>query len=234
MTKTKKIIKKKLKEPDEFISFTEKAYRFIMHHSKFITGGGILILILILAFFFYQNWEKKKEEKAYQMFVLASEIYQMVNAPSQETTLQDYQKALSKFDEIISKFPATVSGKWSLLYKGNLHLRSGETDEAIKAYENFLHKTGKENLYRSFALEGLGYSYEAKKDYEKAINAYKKILELNEEFQTSGAYLGLGRCYEKTGDHKKAIENYKSFLKIAPKSSISHILLRKISILEKS
>lgn len=233
MAKTKKIIKKKLKEPDEFISFTEKAYRLIVHHSKFITGGAVLILILILAFFFYQNWERKKEEKAYQMFTLAVEIYQTINVPSQEVTLQDYQKALSKFEEIISKFPGTLSGKWSLLYKGNLHLRSGETDEAIKAYEAFLHKTGKEKFYRSFALEGLGYAYEGKKDYEKAIHAYQKILELNEAFQTGTAYLGLGRCYEKAGKNKEAIENYKNFLRISPKSSLSNIILRKISFLEK-
>ncbi len=233
MVRTKKIIKKKLKEPDEFISFTEKAYHFIVHHSKFITGGVILILILILTFFFYQNWEKKKEEKANQMFVIAIELYQTVNAPSREATLQDYQKALSKFDEIISKFPGTLSGKWSLLYKGNLHLRSGETDEAIKAYEAFLHKMGKEKLYRSFALEGLGYAYEGKKDYERAIHTYQKILELNEEFQTGPAYLGLGRCYEKLGKNKEAMEHYKNFLRMSPKSSFSNIILRKISVLEK-
>ena len=73
MTKMKKIIKKKLKEPDEFISFNEKAFLFITHHSKPIAGGGIIVLILILSIFFFQRWEKKNEENAYQMFSLAVE-----------------------------------------------------------------------------------------------------------------------------------------------------------------
>ena len=40
MTRIKKIIKKKLKEPDEFITFTERTYFFIAHHSKSIAVGG--------------------------------------------------------------------------------------------------------------------------------------------------------------------------------------------------
>jgi tetratricopeptide (TPR) repeat protein len=233
MTRTKKIIKKKLKEPDEFISFTERAYIFVTHHSKSIATGGIIVLILILTIFFFQSWEKKSEENAYQMFSLAVGTYQVVSAPSQEGSPENYKNVLEKFNEVIKKFPKTSSGKLSILYKGNLHLRLGEVEEAIKAYESFLQKAGKERLYCSFALEGLGYSYEGKKDYEKAINAYQKILQLGENFQSTNAYLGMGRCYEKLGKNKEALENFKSFLKVSQKSSMTNMILKKISYLEK-
>ena len=42
----KKILKKKLKEPDEFISSTEKAIQFITQHLKKIAAGGIIVLII--------------------------------------------------------------------------------------------------------------------------------------------------------------------------------------------
>ena len=228
-----KIIKKKLKEPDEFISFTEKAFIFITHHFKSIAVGGIIILVLVLSIFFFLRWENKNEENANQMLSLAIETYQIVSGPYQEGLLEDHRNALEKINEVINKFPRTSSGKLSILYKGNLHLRLGEVDEAIKAYESFIQKAGKEKLYRLFAMEGLGYSYEEKKDYDRAINAYQKIFQLGEDFQSANVYLGMGRCYEKLGKNQEALENYKNFLKVSPKSSITYMILRKISHLEK-
>lgn len=233
MTKTKKIIKKKLKEPDEFITLTERAYLFLTHHAKPAAAGGIIVLILILGFFFFQRWEKKNEGNAYQMFTLAVETYQAASTPYREGSPQEYKNVLEKFDEIVTKFPRTSAGKLSMLFKGNLHLRLGEYHEAIKAYDAFLQKAGKEKLYWIFAMEGLGYSYEGEKDYQKALNAYQKIVELGETFQSAGAYLGMGRCYEKLGKNKEAVENYKNFLKVSQKSNTNNIVLGKISSLEK-
>jgi tetratricopeptide (TPR) repeat protein len=233
MTRTKKIIKKKLKEPDEFITLSERAYLFISRQYKSIAIGGIIVLILVLSFFFFQRWEKKNEENAYQIFNLTVETYQVVSTSYREASIQDYKNILEKFNEAITKFPRTSSGKLSILYKGNIHLRLGEFEEAIKAYESFLQKGWKEKLYRSSATEGLGYSFEGKKDYEKAVNAFQKVIDLGESFQLGNAYLGMGRCNEKLGKNKEAIENYKNFLKVSQKSQMTNIILRKISNLEK-
>jgi len=233
MTKAKKIIKKKLKEPDEFITLTERAYFFITHHSKSIAIGGIIILILILSVFFIQRWEKKNEENAYQLFNLAVETYQMISTPYRDGSVQEYKGILEKFNEVDTKFSKTKFGKLSALYKGNIHLRLGEFEEAIKAYETFLQKTGKEKFYRSLAMEGLGYSYEGKREYEKAVNAFQKVIDLGERFQLGNAYWGMGRCFEKLGKNKEAMENYKLFLKVSQKSQMTNIILRKISNLEK-
>lgn len=233
MARTKKIIKKKLKEPDEFITLTERTYLFINRQYKSIVVGGIIVLILILSFYFFQRWEKKNEENAQQIFNLTMETYQMASTPYREASVQDYKNILDKLNETITKFPRTSSGKLSILYKGNIHLRLGEFEEAIKAYESFFQKGGKEKLYRSLAMEGLGYSFEGKKDYEKAVNAFQKVIDSGESFQLGNAYLGMGRCYEKLGKNKEAIENYKNFLKVSQKSQMTNIILRKISNLEK-
>jgi len=183
--------------------------------------------------FFFQKWEKGKEEKAYQMFNSAMETYQMVNASYREESLQEYKNVLEKFNEILTKFPRTSSGKIAILYRGNINLRLGEFEEAMEAYESFIQKAGKEKLYRAFAMEGLGYAHEGKKDYEKAINVYQKVVDLGERFQSANAYLGLGRCYEKLGKNREALEQYKNFIKASQKSEMTNIVLRKISNLEK-
>lgn len=233
MTRTRKIIKKKLKEPDEFITLTERAYLFLSGHAKSVGAGAIIVLLLFLAFFLFQRWEKKKEGNAYQMFTLAVETYQAASTPYREGSLQDYKNLLEKFDQVITTFPGTSWGKLSILFKGNVHLRLGEFEEAIKAYDAFLQKAGKEKLYRIFAVEGLGYSYEGKKDYERALSAYQKIVELGGSFQLADAYLGMGRCYEKLGKNREALESYKNFLKVSQKSNETNAILRKISLLEK-
>jgi tetratricopeptide (TPR) repeat protein len=233
MVSPKKIIKKKLKEPDEFITLTERTYLFVTHHSKAAGIGGIFVLIVILSIFFFLKWEKKNEENAYQMFNLAVENYQVLNSPYREGSPQEYKAVLAKFNEVMTKFRRTSSGRLAILYEGNIHLRLGEFEEAIKSYEDFLQKTGKEKLYRSFAMEGLGYSYEGKKEYEKALNAFRKVIDSGESFELANAYLGVGRCYEKLGKTTEAVENYKNFIKVSQKSEITNIILRKISNLEK-
>lgn len=228
----RKIIKKKLKEPDEFISFTEQAFIFVKGHLKKIATGGIVLFLILLSIFLFQKWEEKKEGDAYQKFDSAMEIYQVLNTPNREASISEYKNLLEKFDEVIKEFPRTSSGKFSLLYVGNIHLHLGEFDEAIKAYQAFLQKAGKEKLYRYFGMEGLGYAYEEKKDYEKALEAYQKILEIGDRFQMAEPYLEMGRCYEKLGKKKEALDNYKAFLKVSPKSMMTNVILEKVSNLE--
>jgi len=233
MVKGKKITKRKLKEPDEFISLTQRAFFFITHHLKLIATGGIIVLILLLAILVYLRWEKKNEAEAYQKFSLAVEIYQMVSSPHRQGLTTNYKNALEKFDEVIAQFSRSPSGRFSILYKGNIHLQLNDFDEAIKAYQNFLQKTGGKKLFHQFAMEGLGYAYEGKKDYEKALHTYQKVLEIDTSFQPPNVYLDMGRCYEKLGKNKEATENYKTFLKTSQKSVMTNAVLRKISYLEK-
>jgi tetratricopeptide (TPR) repeat protein len=229
----KKIIKKKLKEPDEFITLTERSYLFVTEHVRSIAVGVGIVLVLLLSIFFFQKWDKRNEGNVYQMLTSVIETYQMISSPSREGSPQEYKNVLERFNEIITKFPRTSSGKLAVLYKGNIHLRLGEFDEAIKAYESYLERAGKEKLYRAFAMEGLGYSHEGKRDYEKAIDAYQRLIDLGESFQLASAHLGMGRCYEKMGKTREALEHYRSFMNVSPKSQMANIVLRKISNLEK-
>ena len=230
----KKITKKKLKQPDEFLGFTEKSYLFISHHIKKMAIGLILVLVLILSFFLFRMWDQKKEDEANQKFILALEAYQMVSSPYREGSPAEYKKVLEGFEMVIKTYSRTSSEKYSLIYKGGIHLRLGEFDEAINAYDAFLKKkTGKEKLYQLFALEGLGYGYEGKKDYEKAVKAYQEIIKLGEKYHWAGVHLNMARCYEKLGKTDEALENYRTFLKISPKSLSTNSVLRKVSIFEK-
>ncbi len=229
----KKITKKKLKQPDEFISFTEQSFLFMTKHSKQIAIGVAIVLVLVLSFVLFRMWNQKKEDEAQQRLAIALEAYQMASSPYREGLPEEYKRALEGFEEVIKSFSGTRSARLSLLYKGGIHLRLGEFDEAIKAYETFLKKVGKEKFYQLLALEGLGYAYEGKKDYEKALKAYEEIIKQGDSFDRAGAHLYLARCYERVGNNDEAIRHYNHFLQISPKSFFTNPVLRKVSLLEK-
>jgi len=233
MVKGTKITKKKLKEPDEFITVTQRTLQFVRAHLRKIGAAGLIIAVIVLSVLFFRMWEEKKEAEASQKLNAAMEVYQKVSSPYREGSPLEYKNALGGFEELIKQFPKTSAGKLSLIFKGNIHFKVGEFDEAIKAYQAFLEKGGKERLYRLFALEGLGYACEGKKDYEKAIDAYRQIIATGETFQLGDAHLSLGRCYEKLGKNKEAVESYRAYLKTTPKSEMNNAVLRKISLLEK-
>lgn len=228
----KKITKKQLKEPDEFLTLTQRAYRFAADHLREIVIGIGLCIFVVGSVFLYQWWQKQKEEKASQELGAALAIYQQVSSPFREGSPQEFQLLTAKFDEVAKNFPGTPSGRLSLLYKGTLHLRTKEFDEAIQAYQAFLDKGGKEGLYRFVALDGLGYAYEGKKDFEKALQAHQKILDLGSGLPMADVYLNIGRCYEKLGKSKEAVENYQAFLKASPRSPMANLALREISRLQ--
>ncbi len=234
MVKGKRMTKKRLKEPDEFITFTDRTLIFFREQARAIAVGAAVIVVLVLAFLFFQMWDKKKEEDAARAYSAAVELYDRGAAQGRgESSAQDQKAVLAKFDEIIAKYPGTSSGKLSLLYKGEIELRLNEFDEAIKAYSAFSEKAGKRGLYQYFALEGLGHAYEGKKDYGKALEAYQKILQTGTGFQLAEAHLNMGYCYEKLGKNKEALQSFKAFLSSSPKSLLTNTILQKVSLLEK-
>ncbi len=233
MKKKTKVTKKKLKEPDEFINFTERTIKFIERNLRKIITVGTIIVFIVIAFFLYQRWEKGKEDESYQKFSSVLGIYQVISSSNQEVPRSEFKNLIDKFNEVVNRFPNTTSGKISLLYKGNLYLRMGEFDEAEKNYQAFLKKMKKEKLYKFFALEGLGHCYEGKKDYERALNIYKEALEIGRDLAGGNTYINIGRCYEKLGKKKEALESYRNFLNISQKSSLKDFVIKKISQLEK-
>ncbi len=233
MARKLKITKKKLKEPDEFITLTERGLLFLEKHLKQIAFGAGIIVIILLVFLGFRWWDREREAKATEKFNSAVELLQKASSSYKEGTPAELKNSLNLFDELTRQYARTSSGKIALLYKGNLHLKLGEFEEAIKAYESLLAKSGIERVYHSFAMEGLGYAYEGKKEYEKALQAFKRALEKGEAFQSADAHLNIGRLCEKLGKNGEALENYRAYLKAAQKSQKTQFVLRKISLLEK-
>ena len=65
------------------------------------------------------------------------------------------------------------------------------------------------------AYYNMGVAYEKLKDYENAINSYKKAIKINPNYDK--AYYNMGVAYGKLKDYENAINSYKKAIEIDPK-----------------
>jgi tetratricopeptide (TPR) repeat protein len=122
------------------------------------------------------------------------------------------QQALEMFKNVVEKYPKTKTGTASLYYSGNCSLTINNYDDAIDYYNQFLKKSDKSFVYlRALAYEGLGYAYEEKGEFTKAIEWFEKQKNEGKDVDISVALLNIARCQELSGDKAAACKSYTDF-----------------------
>lgn len=102
------------------------------------------------------------------------------------------------------------------------HELSGEDDMAILVYNTIIEK----NPTYIPALSNLASLYIEQEKYLEAINLFKQILKINEEYYR--ANLGLGLCFDKLGEYVYAIRHYKKYISKKPYSQTAKSLAGRI------
>lgn len=96
------------------------------------------------------------------------------------------------------------------------HFKLKNYPEAAKSFEAFLSKNGDDTDLNDDASNRLGDSFYASKNYEKAISAYKKVIEEGgagadyAQYQTGMSYGFLGKSDEKITNLQKVSNNYQN------------------------
>jgi tetratricopeptide (TPR) repeat protein len=222
----KKISRKKLlKEPDEFISTTAKVLQFLRDHRRKMTIYGVVAMALVAAGFGGYSYFRWQEGKAQVIQQQAFQLYQETfnRAANPEGQKENYRKALEKFREALSVRGWGNTAQVSQIYIGHCHYALKEYDQAISAYSRCL-----EGPFRSMALNGLGYCYEAKGDYAQAAENYQKNAEESGNPYQGESMLDVARCYEALKQKQKALEAYQKALTKNPKSRLADFIQWKI------
>ena len=75
MAKKNKITRKELlKEPDQFLSSTDKAMLFFKQNRSFVIGSVVGVIFLGLSFLGYQNYEKSQTMKFESLYFKMEQI----------------------------------------------------------------------------------------------------------------------------------------------------------------
>jgi len=214
MSKRRRIIRKKIKEPDEFISTSSLIIGYVRNNYRNIIPIAILVLIISSLTYGWIYYNRGKEKEASYLFSQSRQFYQSrkytqtANQPVEELS----RLALGKFEDVMKKYSGTSSAIKALFYIGDCYYRLRDYDKAIEYYERFINRSKKGHYLIGFAFEGLGYCYEEKEDYKQALKYFKKSMEESDIGVKKLNYLNIARCYGALNDRANALQFYKKVI----------------------
>lgn len=234
MPKRRRVIRKKLKEPDEFISTSGLIIGYARSNYRNIIRIAVIVLIISLLAYGWIYYNRGKEKEASHFFFQSKQFYQTsrYNQTNNRPVEERYSVALGKFEDVIKKYSGTSSAIKTLFYIGDCYYHLRDYDKAIDYYKQFINRSRKGDYLVCFAFEGLGYCYEEKKDYEQALKYFKKSVEESEIDIKELEYLNIARCYEALDDKANALQFYKKVIDDQSNSIFSELAQDKVRALK--
>lgn len=199
MTQEHKLSKKELKEPDPFQRFSANLLAFLSANRTALLAvlGGALVLAL--GSWFWSQQQSRHDMKMEELYFEMEKLQKRDRENPDKDLTGEMQQLLQKFDEGPQKMRAR-------LLIADRYYEKGRYEESIKFYTEVIEKTKAGSLNRILAMQGLAYSHEGKKDYKKALEIYKSIIDSSPKFPLFYTYLGMARCYELSNDRLNAIQ----------------------------
>jgi predicted negative regulator of RcsB-dependent stress response len=191
----KRIKRKQLKE-DEFVSTINKIFRFIKERTKGLMALAVLIAALLLVFvgFKYLTGESRKKEN-----ILLTQILNL------RDELNNNPEKVAQLEELAG------DGKFSRLayiLLATFCLENGDLDKA----QGYLEKMpdGRKDILYYQAQDLLAQIHFKHKDYDRAIEIYKKIEDEDPKDECLDVILfHRAEVHEKKGELKEALAFYK-------------------------
>ena len=193
--KTKLTRKELLKEPDQFLSSTDKAMLFFKQNRSSVMGGIVGVIFLGLSFLGYQNYEKSQTMKFESLYFKMEQIAE--NSNEKGNKLQDQ---LIKIRDQINEGPHRNRAS---LFLADIYFQSEDFDKAKLIYEEVRSKSS--GLNHEMAAVNLAYTYEAMGNLKKAIELYKLTINSNSNFPLFQVYWSLARCHANNNDTSSAL-----------------------------
>jgi tetratricopeptide (TPR) repeat protein len=218
--------KRDLNDPDEFISFWTKTVDFVTAHKVQVSCalGFLLVLLIVAATVLY--FLKQSENKAFSLLEKGIDKYQtLLKTETPENAYKDAEKA---FEKIIKKYSGREGGKLASLFYADMSYDAKDYDKAISLYKPLLEEFKDKPFLKNLVLNGLGYSYEAKKNYQTASMYFERVATDQNYPIKDEALFNLGEMYAATGNKDKSKNAFKKILSDYPESMYTEIVKEKM------
>lgn len=175
---------KHLKEPDAFQRVGADARDWLAQRQKLVAIAVSVVLLGLLGVLLAGHFAERGEEKAARALgehlqILSRPVKGQVPAdpsatepPFESVKAQDeaLRQALEAFRKEHAGTRAAVTAALPL---GKAQFRLGDYDAALASFNAYLEATPADDTLRAQALEGQGYSYEAKGQYDQALASWE-------------------------------------------------------------
>jgi predicted negative regulator of RcsB-dependent stress response len=204
VTSHRKISRKALKQPDEFVSTLERIGDLIaVNFARVIFGAIALVLVIVTVFVasFYSQYRQR---------IASEQFYHAINSLSDK----DYKSAQQRFSTLVQNDSGRTLGRLARFYLATTYLAQNQASTARGILQKYLAKGG-EGWFRQMALTQLGIADEDLGDYRDAHSTYVKAAQLSGP-DKARAQIGAARTLALIGDRQGAITAYQQFLRENP------------------
>jgi len=225
MATTKKVSRKELKQPDEFVSFWVRVIEYAQQHLRGIIIGIASVVVLSLAIWAWTAYAEKKETTASRLVAQAQSLWKPsspegvtglagIDGPKEDPEAENRARVI--LEDVVDQYNRTSACPVARILLGQIYYEKGDYDKAIGTYEEVLKGKNRKPELRALAWEGLAYSHEAKEDFTEALGCYQELTQMNLTNIQGWAYMGQARCYEKLKEYEKALDAYRALLTEQP------------------
>lgn len=214
-----KRIKRKQLKKDELITTVGKIINFVKKRARELIAVGVVIVLVILIFagarlIKIQNVKKESRLLA-QILKLDSEL------DENSENIENLKKLASK-----GKF-----SRLAYLRLASYWVEKGDFDKAEKSLLKVAQ--GERDIFYYQAQDLLAQIYIKRKDFDKAIDIYKKIEEENpKEYTLDAVLFHKAEALEQKGDIEEALSLYKKVQEEFPQTYFAYDASQKVSKLE--
>ena len=169
-----------------------------------LTGGG-------------WYWQATTQQRA--MAVYAEAMTKAQPAQNPDATSETRAAAIRELEAALTQYPSGRDAAQVAYLLGNLRFQSQQYPQARAAYELALAQ-GAPRTLRTLSRGAVAYTWEADKNYPKAVEAFKAALEGlgPKDFFYEELLLGLGRTQELGGQKAEATATYRRAVTELPNS----------------
>lgn len=221
--------KELLKRPDEFVTLTQQVINYVEKNSKIvlgITGAVAISAVLIGVFYLWRDSNRQQvlvlEQEGNYLFT--SRTTSGVSGMEQIKPAAEIKKALDKYKEIVADYPGSQNADRALVYIGDCYFRLNQLGDAERYYLKYLEKYPQQGFFTMLVKQSLGYVYEIKGDYNKAIQYFTAVSQNLPEQEQLRSFLDVARCYEEMGKFDFAVDYYQKVVQGAEGSQGDQVI----------
>src|SRR5215831_10896573 len=167
--------------------------------------GALLVIIIVTAGAW--AWYRSRESRAHIALGATSMLVQRAEEPEAPPTART--AAIQGLEAVLTDYPRGSTAPQAAYQLGNLKYAAGQYAEARASYEVAIAK-GATGSVRALAAMGVGYTWEAQKEYAKAATAYDAVVTslAPKDFLYEEAIMAEARSQELAGKADAALDLY--------------------------
>jgi tetratricopeptide (TPR) repeat protein len=203
---------------DKFTQRTAGVFQWLVDHRKLLLAGAAVVAVGAGVYLFSQRHSRSASEEAAGAFQAGATPYVDAHRASPESKAADakkaqIEKAAQEFENTRSTYGDRRVAALATLGLAGAKFDLGQSDEAIKLYDDFLGRPDTDAFARSLALQGKAAAQEQKGDLAAAIETWKAVEGLDRAQFGLLSGVQVGRLLEAQGKGAEARTHYERLQK---------------------